>query len=79
MKKLFLLVAVASFSLASVAAPFGDDKNKDKKKCDNKAACCKTAKADAGSTEKKCCKGDAAKCSDKKAEGTTKTETTEKK
>lgn len=77
MKKFLFVLAVAGLSLSTVAAPFGDDK-KDKTKCENKAACCKTAKAEAGK-DKKCCKGDAAKCSDKKAESAPKTEATEKK
>lgn len=74
MKKLFLFAVAATFAVASVASPLSGDEKKDKKKCDNKAACCKTAKADAETKEKKCCKGDAAKCSDKKAESSAKAE-----
>ena len=69
MKKLFLFVVASTFAVASFANVNGGDEKKDKSKCDNKSACCKSAKAEAGK-DKKCCKGDAAKCSDKKAEGT---------
>jgi hypothetical protein len=69
MKKLMLLVAVATFAIGTAAYAGGNDKNAEKK------ACCKSGGAKAcGKAESKSCHGKEEKAMDKSSNGDAKSE-----